>query len=254
MGSLGRYSENMRSLLTLVLVTTVSYSAPIRVAIIDSGLDFNNTQAPICPIGSRDFSGEGIRDYIGHGSHISDLIDQYAKARVRSRTNATISIKPYKVDYCQVILKYTHIKDNKLDMASSIEALSEALRLNVDIINYSGGGGGYNVEESRLIKLAISKGIKVIVAAGNDGKELGSLGYDYYPAMYGNGVVVVGSKTGFGGRANYSNYGRLVNVWEFGSSRLALGLDGNLMYLSGTSQATAIHTGKVINQMLLEQQ
>lgn len=61
--------------------------------------------------------------------------------------------------------------------------------------------------------------------------------------MYDKRIVVVGNKDSFGTRIKSSNYGKLVNRWEIGENQEAYGIT-----LTGTSQATAVATGKLIGE------
>ena len=87
--------------------------------------------------------------------------------------------------------------------------------------------------------------ITFVVAAGNDGKEI-TYKAAAYPAFYSSkNVIPVGNLSKAGGRAPSSNFGSKVQAWEIGTvdSFLVGGKNGEM---SGTSQATAVHTVKVI--------
>jgi hypothetical protein len=88
------------------------------------------------------------------------------------------------------------------------------------------------------------------VAAGNNHQELGKNG-KYFPAMSDKRVIVVGNLQQPNIRAPSSNFGPIVNAWEIGVNSISYSvIDGQLSMMSGTSQATAIKTGKIIRSMI----
>jgi hypothetical protein len=69
--------------------------------------------------------------------------------------------------------------------------------------------------------------------------------------MYDSRIIIVGNLVDEKSRtiASSSNYGKSVNAWEKGTDILSR-LPGGYGLMTGTSQATAIRTGKLIRQML----
>ena len=169
-----------------------------------------------------------VTDNHGHGTHIAGIISR----------NAGNS------DYCLMVLKYYDPKvTNSDNLKASTKAFKYAISQNVDIINYSGGGTEYDETECKVIKQALDKGISVVAAAGNEGK-----GFDkqaYYPAMCDSRILVVENIGIDGKRMASSNYGpdTLKAVGE-----LVMSLMPNNKYglMTGTSQATAVITGKLV--------
>jgi major intracellular serine protease len=249
------------------------------VAVIDTGINLRlDGTNMLCKYGHKDFTGTSIIDNHGHGTHISGLIDQYAKGVVFSPADNPYDLiikmnklKLTKVKYCQVILKYYDptVKDNN-NLDGLRKALQHAINLKVDVINYSGGGTSFDAVESFLIKKALNLGIKIVVSAGNDGKEIGSridtLGFKYeyyilgfkhkyyfYPAAVDSRLTVVGNYDLTSHRAPSSNYGTIVDKWEIGTNVLSYSnsfITFIPVKMSGTSQATAISTGKLVNFIL----
>jgi subtilisin family serine protease len=235
--------------------------------VIDTGIDPTLQQSVACKSGSKDFTGEGLNDFHGHGTHISSIIDQHVKQTyikgffVDERAASVRKLFSTRANYCQVILKYYSKKlSSEQNVKNLVEAMREAVAQKVDFINYSGGGTWYSVQELELVKQAIKQGIKVIVAAGNDGKELGKSYiepdgtmdvYYYYPASYNvPGIVSVGNLTNKDVRAPSSNYGKIVDVWEHGTEVESLCPGLSVCKMTGTSQATAVHTGKLIHSFI----
>lgn len=214
-------------LLTFLLFTSIAQAKTIKVAVIDTGFDSHyKSKVTLCPDGHKDLtdSSEGIEDDHGHGTHISGLIEKYAKGS----------------DYCQVILKSYSKKMRHNAMPAYEKALAEAIRLNVDIINISANGDEHTDKEKALFQRALAKGILILVAAGNDGKDLNKK-CSAYPACYDSRIIVVGSRAANGKISEKSNYGNIVWRYEFGED--VESINGTM---TGTSQATAISTGKVV--------
>jgi subtilisin family serine protease len=87
----------------------------------------------------------------------------------------------------------------------------------------------------------LNGGGHLITAAGNDAENLDLPNNHYYPAQYDKRIVVVGALDSYEVQTYFSNYGKVVTRWEHG-----LMVTGYGITLSGTSQATAIATGKMV--------
>jgi len=232
---------------------------PIKIAVIDTGFGFKGLgkNAKLCQEGHRDFSADQIYsnkyntkdpipvDIHGHGTNIAGIIEHYVNQKG--------------LNYCLVIIKFYSTKNfesenPKLDYAianqhGSEKSLQYLAQLDPTITNVSGGGAGYDTIESRAVKSYLNSGGILVAAAGNIGKKLSNsntsdLYTTYYPAMYDPRIVVVGSINDNGSRSTFSNYGPFVKRWEEG-----LNVTGYGLVFSGTSQATAIATGKIAGQL-----
>lgn len=260
----------------------------VVVAVIDTGIStklLNNKSygTPYCEDGHKDFTGTGLEDNHGHGTHISSIIDQYAKNIIFEQGKQDRDLIDYvKVNYCQIILKYFDTAASNGDnLKNTVKAFKWAVDQKVDIINYSGGGLDFSEEEKDVIEEALNNDIKVVVAAGNEktilekdpcleikaknkrletkarNKCLKGRGEDikygmYYPAMYDKRIYIVGNLVDSKTRviASSSNRGKGVNTWEVGVDVMSRIPDGYGL-MTGTSQATAIKTGKLVREMLL---
>jgi subtilisin family serine protease len=237
----------MKKLFVLLLLTSsISFAKTVRIAVIDTGFDFKSDWATIvdlhpflrkpklCPTGHKDFTGKGIQDNHGHGTHIAGIIAQYAN-------NA---------DYCLIILKFFNKAGNSQEpLLTEIEALKEAIKLNVDVINFSGGGGGHSKEECSVVKYALDKKITMIAAAGNESKNINK--HPYFPAMCDSRVKTVANIT------KNNQYSKTSNFTDFrphskflfrekGEKVQSIMPNNTIGYMTGTSQATAIRTGKLV--------
>lgn len=208
---------------------------PIRVGVIDTGLDLSDPRfsGVLCSSGHKDYTGDGMEDTHGHGTHVAGLIMKYAGLS----------------GYCLVILKYYSNKKSDMEnMWAESQAIYDSVQMKLTIVNYSGGGSSPSMYEREIIDK--SSEVTFIVAAGNNGRNL--MEEPFYPASYGlPNIIVVGALNKEGiDRYKNSNYGPVVNAWEIGEDVVSTYPNGKRVMLSGTSMATAIHTGKIIRGML----
>ena len=229
----------------------------VKVAVIDTGIDpalmASNT---FCDSGHKDFTNTSLKDNHGHGTHVSGLIDQYAKNFLFIR-NGKIpkdvnDIDKINVNYCQIILKFYDPKAVGSDnLKNTIKAFEWAIANKVDIINYSGGGAEFSQAEHDVVVRALNAGIKVVAAAGNERSDIDK--HKYYPAMYDKRIYIVGNLVDTNSRqiASSSNRGKSVNTWELGTNILSRLPNNSFGFMTGTSQATAVKSGKLVREMLL---
>ncbi len=225
--------------LALLLISAANaphLPATIKVAVVDTGLDLSDPRFKnhICPTGHKNFvEGETLKDVNDHGTHVAGLIQGYA-----GNSN-----------YCFLIYKYyTDSAPMLLNLSREILAFQEAVKNGASVINFSGGGPGFNEDEALFIKYHPE--VTFVVAAGNEGKNLDIPGNEYYPAslFYGN-MEVVGGIDRNNKRVLSSNYGKKVENKELGQYVYSYLPNGKIGPMTGTSMATAIHTGKLIKRM-----
>lgn len=225
---------------------------PIRVAVIDTGISRDRMDdESLCKEGHKDFTGTGLHDNHGHGTHIYGLIDQYAKGIILKQGQDISKLTNKKINYCQIIIKFYNSEHSPLNGLSVIKkALRHAIDLKVDIINISAGGTLPDEQEFLLIKEALDKNILIVAAAGNNGQNIvrkpkKTSDGQYFPALYDDRIVVIGNGIDESTHAKTSNHGENVDHWELGMDVLSFGPTG-LVKMSGTSQSAAIFTGKFI--------
>lgn len=220
----------LRYLIFLVcFLTSVFVEAKtIRIAVLDSGLNVRNKEdVKLCTTGHFDVTDTGFIDNIGHGTNVAHIIAEKLKD----------------VDYCIIVVKIFDPKSQLRALPSTEIALLYLLHLEkLDFVNYSAGGPGYQYAESILIKAITFMGTSFVAAAGNEGKDLDKQ-CNYYPACYPN-VISVGNLETEKKKNITSNYGKKVVSWELGTNVCAGGV-----CLTGTSQATAAHTAKLVKEM-----
>ena len=237
----GKYPFN------LIRNESIPVKKNVKIAVIDTGIDYkNNTlkSALLKKHGSELISATkgnyGIDisynssspsmpdDNHGHGTHIAGIINEI-------NPNAKL-----------LIIKYFNPKASEEDnLDATIRAINTAVEANVDIINYSSGGEGYNLKEYEALKRAQDKGILVIAAAGNNGKNIDSGNDAYYPASYDlNNIISVINLKSESQVHKTSNYGlKNADIGALGTNIHSFIPGGRIATLSGTSQATAIISG-----------
>lgn len=213
----------------------VHCNATVHVAVIDTGLDLADPRfaGHLCADGHRDFTGTGLADTIGHGTHVAGLIVANAG----------------RADYCLMIVKYYVASADDL---TTVTREGDAFRWAADngaaMVNFS--GGGFAMYEPEYLTIKSHPKVLFVVAAGNEGKSVTEPGDSYYPAAIPlPNVIVVGNGTGPMDRAKTSNFGPRVDAWEDGrnvDSTLPRGKRGRL---TGTSMATAVHTGRLLSRL-----
>lgn len=214
--------------------------APAIVAVIDTGLKLNDQsrKVKLCKTGHKNFSDNGLMQFThlskdpvpfdahGHGTNVAGLIHKYAGD----------------ASYCIVIIKYF---DGKLQrenaLANTILAIKHAMEIGAKYINYSGGGTAFSYSEQKAVKEFLDKGGIFVASAGNNRQDIEKV--PYYPASDDPRTISVGSIEEDGTRSGYSNWGTSIDKWDLGSNQVGFGVS-----MSGTSQATAVVTGKIINK------
>lgn len=245
----------------------VCVNPPAIVAVLDTGFGYSNEglNARLCNTGHKTFTNETQvtnndttdpvpKDTHGHGTNVAGVIEKYAGDS----------------NYCLVILQYYSptAKGND-NLKGTIQAIKYAQKIGAKFINYSGGGEEFSKAEEKAVKDYLNSGGIFVAAAGNERSD--SDDHPFYPAMYDSREIAVGNAefaepeiydrdftlkinkryelvkingTDRPGRAvPSSNFGNKVNRWELGTGVKAYGLT-----LTGTSQAAAIATGKLIKE------
>jgi subtilisin family serine protease len=202
----------------------------VVVAVLDTGIDPNHKHIKGNLVRFLDYSKTGKDDNHGHGTHVAGIIKSV--------------FPPVKL----VALKYYNPKFNgRESLEATILGLKAAVEMNVDIINYSGGGEEPSAEELKVLRMAEAKGIIVVVAAGNHASDIDNKKTAFYPASYGlSNIISVNAHDERFKLLKSSNWGkRLVDLAAPGkgiTSSLPFNRAGRL---TGTSQATAFVCGLV---------
>ena len=231
----------------------ITGSKNIKVAIIDTGVDFTHPdlQANILK-NTAEIAGDGIdndgngfiddvygwnfadnkangMDDHNHGTHCAGTIGAVGNNAVGVvGVNWNVSILPVKFLNSQ----------GSGTLEAAVQAIQYATKAGVNIMSNSWGGGPYTQSLFDVIKLASDKGIIFIAAAGNDGNDNDS--NPSYPASYQlENVISVAATDNRDQLASFSNYGRTkVHVAAPGVKILSTVKGNDYALMSGTSMAT----------------
>ncbi|MBO4266594.1 MAG: S8 family serine peptidase [Lachnospiraceae bacterium] len=209
----------------------------VTVAVIDTGIDTDNNdltdsansdhiEALYSPLGFT--NGE---DDNGHGTHCAGII-----AALNNGIGGLGVAPCAKIVSIKAGNEEGHLETDDINIS-----IAMAINRNVDIISMSFGFDDYAYTTHILLKKANEKGITCIAAAGNNG-----VNKKHYPAAY-DCVISVGSydpgkidrKTGNNnGLANYSNWGRWVDIASPGTKIYSTMPNDPNVYLRRTNRFT----------------
>lgn len=138
------------------------------------------------------------------------------------------------------IIKFNY---NPMTLKSFEDTLTLAIDARPHIINASSSGTVKSQREMALLEKASRLGIVVVVAAGNEGRQI-SKDFKPYPLSYKtSSLVSVGSLDIYGKIANFSNYGEGVDIYLDGI--VDLKINGIHHIFKGTSASTAIASAQI---------
>ncbi len=181
-------------------------------------------------------SNNDLKDDHGHGTHIAGIIG--------AEGGNGVGISGVAPKISLMVLKYYDTKGTEVNnLINTVKAIDYAVKMNANIINYSGGGIAPSPDEKAAIERAMRKGILFVAAAGNERSN--SDVKKYYPADYGlPNILSVTAIDRFKNVLPSSNYGeQTVDVAAPGNDIISTLPNGQYGYMTGTSQATAFATG-----------
>ncbi len=202
--------------------------AGVKVAVLDSGVVSAHSDLQIQENINKVTGANSAEDGHGHGTHVAGIIG----ARVNNGKGGA-GIAPEAEIYN---IRVMNSSGSGTD-ADIIAGLSAAVERDVDIINMSLGGPGYNGIYQAKINEAYEAGIAVIVSAGNDG--VSSINY---PACYDHVICVAATDTD-NNRADFSTFGAWVDLSAPGDHILST-YKSSYAFMSGTSQACPVISGE----------
>jgi len=136
----------------------------VRIAIVDTGVDLHHPDLAGRIAGTADFTGEGLLDYHGHGTHCAGIAAGSGDASGGSYRG----VAPKAEIYAAKVLG----SDGQGMMSDVMAGVEWAVSQNVQIISLSLGGiGPSNGQDalSDICNAAVEAGVVVVTAAGNDG-------------------------------------------------------------------------------------
>jgi subtilisin family serine protease len=229
--------KNLIILLFIFICASVkAVETRTKIAVIDTGVHKQMAKEKfMCENGVLDATGiKNPYDTHGHGTNIVGIIAE----KINPKTHCIVSIN-----------FYVHYHSGEQSQASVNNALKMVIAdPSIRYLNMSLGGEGYSSLEQSYIKRLLIRGVKVVVAAGNEGKNLDTPMYKYYPAShrevlpYPNFYVVASELPS-------SNKGKVVTDTYSGKN-----IKPKFWYslrFSGTSQAAAQKMADILNNVVL---
>jgi thermitase len=181
-------------------------STSIKVAVIDSGIDYNHPDLAANFAGGADFTspdGDPMDDH-GHGTHVAGTI---AAAMNNLTGDPPAEEGVAGVAPNALILAYkVCIADGTCDDFAIQQGIAQAIIDGAKVINMSLGAPEFSQSVSDAVQDAWNAGIVIVAAAGNDGTTA-----EFYPAAYDN-VISVAAFDEDHRRASFSNYGNWVDI------------------------------------------
>lgn len=232
---------NMLTLLISVLISSCSIAEPIRVMIIDGGVDATH------PLLSRikhikHFSNEKLPPtrLNNHGTHVAGLVIYGPMKHEADKSDELC--KDIEVVSCQIFI------DNDNDaVEKEISCLEYAVNNNIKYINLSFGGSSPLNEERELLAKLSNNGTKIVAAAGNEGSNIDT--NPYYPASFHKqirNIFTIGNIEDNGRWSSTSNYGN--GVIKVKGVDLLSTVPAGYDKLSGTSMSAAAYTHKLLKE------
>lgn len=206
-------------------VTPVA-GAGVKVAIVDSGIDYTHPELLGNYAGGYDFVNNDADpfDDQGHGTHVSGTV-------AALRNGAGVVGAAPEVDLYGVKVLGA---DGSGSWSWIIAGLDWCVDHGVSVANFSLGSSshpGTTVETA--FKNAADAGLLLVASAGNAGEGADTVGY---PAKFST-VVAVASTTGSDERSSFSSTGPAVELAAPGSGIYSTLRGGGYGYMSGTSMA-----------------
>ena len=211
-----------------------TFKEEVIVAVVDTGVDTTSEdlKGHLLPAINALEGTTSLIDDAGHGTHVAGIV-------LRASHGAPVKILPVKaLD-----------GDNGGTDFEVANGIRYATDNGADVINLSLGARGASMTQKKAIEYAISKGVFVVVSAGNDNTQI----YNYYPASE-EAVMTVGALDENLKRAEFSNFGNTLDIVAPGvgiSSTFIKARDTSdgkvdgYTKLSGTSMSAPFVTGIV---------
>ncbi len=197
----------------------------IKIAVIDSGIDFNES---INVVERKNFLDDEVsplhEDNTGHGTAIAGIIASNGCDKTVKGINPNAEI------YSARVLD----SNNKAPISRIVEAIYWAIDNDVKIINMSFGTKTYSEVLHNAIKEAEQKGILMFAASGNGGKS--KSGNVEYPAAF-KEVIGVGSASKNGKMSEITSTGKELELVAPGEDIDSVGWLGLDVSCNGTSIA-----------------
>lgn len=209
----------------------------VRVAVIDTGIDKEHSDLRGRVIRTRNFTDDRATSRDIHGTLMAGII-----AAVPRNGFGIDGVAPGARIISIKVLKQTSPSGETDGSSVSVSmGIDYAILSKAHVINMSYGSPKEDPTVARVVKAAISRGIVVVVAAGNDGAR----GRLSYPAAVHAEVIAVSAVDNNRSPYLMGTRGDYIDVAAPGVDVLSTGPGDTFQYSSGTSAAAAHVTGVV---------
>jgi thermitase len=233
--------------------TFTTGSPSVKIAVLDTGVDLKHPEISHAMLPGKDFvdiidgAEKFIGDYlgydsdpaddVGHGTHVCGIL---AAKGMKMAKGVVPNCKLMPVRVLGALKRGDAVVGAGL-LDNINTGIKWAVDNGADVINMSLGikhdGGGLPHEE--VIKYALSKGVSIVAASGNDGtRDL------YYPGAL-PGVIAVGAVDNNDQMAGFSTYGAHVSFVAPGTAIVSSFPGNKYSMSSGTSQASPYVAGAI---------
>lgn len=205
----------------------------IKVGVLDTGIALEHPDLKSAILEARDFTRSPSQAYDaqGHGTHVSGII------AARRNANGIVGVAPES----KIIMAKVLNDEGTGTSANIVAGIRWAVATGADILSMSLGSPEPDEEIHQALLLAISKGVFVITAAGNEGPDLDTVGYPAgFPEMMAVGSIDRQKKL-----SSFSSRGRQVDIVAPGDQITSCYPPRSYAVLSGTSMATPFVSGVV---------
>jgi len=237
---------------------TTTGNKEIKVAVIDTGVDYNHPDLKDNIFHNPGESGEGretngidddgngfVDDHTGwnfagvsnnnpmddneHGTHVSGTI--------AGRGDNAMGVAGVNWESSIIPVKFL-TGGGSGTLADAVKSIQYATLMGAHVMNNSWGGGGFSQSMFDAIMESKNKGLLFVAAAGNDGQNSDTS--PHYPAGYQiDNVIAVAATTNRDTLASFSTYGkRTVHIAAPGHKIYSTVPNGGYDTFSGTSMAT----------------
>lgn len=206
----------------------------VTVAVIDTGFDFAHPDRPAHLIAGPTYTSYASQDNCpttatnqpqddnGHGTHVGGTIG--------AAFNNGIGVAGLAPNVSMLVIKAADCAGQLAD-SDVAQALHFAADAGAEVINMSFGGPDRDAVLDEAVQYALSKGVVLVAAAGNQGS-----GDPFYPAWLPGVMAVSATDSSDAFASSFSNYGPDIAVAAPGVMILST-VPGSYGYKSGTSMA-----------------
>lgn len=209
---------------------TTQSSSNVKIAVIDTGVDYNHPDLSGKVIKGADFVDDDNDpiDENEHGTHVAGI--------AAANTNNGVGIAGLAPKASILAVRVLDA-----DGSGSLDDVAQGIRYAADqgaqVINLSLGGAIGSKTLQDAVNYAWNKGSVVVAAAGNSGVALPS-----YPAYYSNAIAVAATDQN-DQKASFSNFGTWVDIAAPGVDIYSTTPNNQYASFSGTSMASPVVAG-----------